>query len=48
MRGRVAKQLAKKLLETEHRVEDLRDEIKDARDRMARQKRQAQVALERL
>lgn len=48
MRGRVAKRLAKKLLETEHRVEDLRDEIKDARDVMARERRQAKVALERL
>ena len=48
MRGRVAKKLAKKLLETEHRVEDLRDEIKDARDEMARERRQAEFALERL
>lgn len=40
LRGRVAKKLAKQLLETEHRVEELRDELKETQQR-AKQERLA-------
>lgn len=48
LRGRVAKKLARQLLDTEHRVEELADEMKEHRERIGRLKRQQRRELLKL
>ena len=48
LRGRVAKRLARQLLETEHRVEELREQVKEERARKELAAREVQAALKRL